>query len=1681
MEVIIPSESMIVPAAPTAQPLSSSSSTATRKRLSMLKFIPATVGGDTSIESMLQVEQVEQLHEVFVAEGGSMKALSVRRFIDVLSGILVTAASAHGASSTSPTSTSTPSAGSVGHTARRSNQHSGSVSPRGASLVHTPPASSSSQPINKIRGEVKRWAVAMASTLSAMTGRSSDGDLSARGAAAETTAGGDAGGDDLMMMREKYFVKWSDLTTNLIRAEEHKDGLQDQLLDYRRLPVISRNAPSVVHTFCPSIAIASPVTGKLITAGRDGLVKMWNPYTGAFEKNLYNSGFSWITDVSFSPNENLMYVATSNSQLAVMEFPSGSIVQQYVGSPTEDVAVTSVVNRSTVHTQRFGMLPGECGPRKIHFPNILGISQEEFTERRRVAREGPTFKTVDVKPIVGFVDTTAFCNVVEQHLCVFGTHHGSIGVFDVSEDIRQSSLITGSSIKSIRQLMHTNCHSSSVSALRYMSRSKTLFSGGLDGCLYKIPLDYEVLGDRPVRHNTAEASSGEPLKPILGMDWSERQQVLASYSSDKRIKLWSPMRPEALHVFEALPHDILSIVVIKNTEQFATLTADKMLRIFDLRTFRCIQSVQQSLANEESTGALDNNYVSILKTSVDTGGAITFDSHHSQLVCALKAPIFYSTLGGTTANEAPQTPAPPAAPQPPPQAAAVDRPAAHPGVDGLEPSESFLAQTFPAATAAASLSTFVPPSRPAHGLPVQSVLYNKSTRLLFSVDTDNLLSWNAATGECLNCAEVSRQVQKMDSMLPPSTRSLKVTKASWATSDAARIATGTQSSSFVMWNATGSIALSMMSLPSPLKQADVACLAFRGSYMLATVCNRAHIVEWNIDRVLASGAYQCDKHVMIDVSGDSISAGAIIRDSTAALGTVDSKLFLANFSTMVTHEVDLGGLDDACSSIEEILFLNRNNQCSLLVFLEDGQGLLVSVLERTVLRRLRVFRPGEAKFTATALSVAEDVLVCGDSTGRVRVFRIMAGRSTITATSAAATTTTTLLEWTCKFRLVASFQASYEAVSTIRLCDDLSALVVGSEDGFVKMYLLEDLAACLAGTSAIVTVTHVGNFGETTWNLSDSTSFHKSVLPKQQHRSLHMNDMTSPLSRNITSAPAEDVASEDFLQTVLRTARRKKYSEPLATHKSESPVRQNSPLHPSSPRLPDCVVSPLHSPRAGGGGADRPSTVPTQWPQRPNTVPDSQNLCRELVLFDTTLPLSATMKSTTMTAVMMLPTRPATQSHPTRSRSHSPREHNNDSSNKAQQQLQKQLLLCKTGSTTFCGKDLSLPIPAPPSYSSPQVILERLRGPKLTVKRRAIDAPDVDLGNGKAVKSAQSQSDPTAVAVGKSKCGGGNNTDSPLSSRPIDEGRLSPTMPKLGSSMGTFITALPALDLSAIGTGQQGLRSKAPSNASLNFSGMNQTTEEEDLLWEDSVYEDVAAAPLPLDSGAERVGGDLFSALIHSNGGGGDGVTGGGFSTEEVDNARESTKKLLTQMAQRLDLVCPSGYTEKNFSKKLNKLYRSSNTSHGEKQPTSVERRRGPEGEVHDEHQEVGGGADAVPLIAGGPESQHDVEDVDDDEVAERFLASLRTPQTAKNVAEMHDLIRHYKRNREVGGGRQVANWITRVSSQLHVEKLQIAPPSAIAKTTTMNYSFPATARGLRPAPSLMHDRPPMTPRPTRL
>jgi WD40 repeat protein len=810
-------------------------------------------------------------------------------------------------------------------------------------------------------------------------------------------------------------VSWSDFTGHMLAHGQQRVLSEETSGSYKTLPsasVISsqgsdRRPPRRVayyehtetaHDIPPCCAISSSRRQTLLSGSHDGVVKEWDLHSGAFMRNLYNAGRGWVVGMFFADEQDHdLLVGTSSSHVALCHVTASRsmLVREFIGSADAKGVPSAIPQRSTSHTHRYGFQPGDKGVAKatvdLRDPDL---TQEEFIERWREAVEGPPPANVPVTPIVGMTGMTAFWQV-QGGQCAYGTNAGQVGMFDLTAQIEHfaSSLANegSSSIVASPMALH---HTQFVTSLRHSRRHSVLISGSLDGGIFRHDLDSGL----------TTKTYHENERAVVAMEWCERQQLLCSSAPDGKVRLWSLLRAEPQHVL-SVGSDAISMAIHPGRDQLIVLTAGHQLKIFDLRTMRCLESIDHSDDHKAKRHAVVGAGAAGASTPENRHGVVVHDKTTNQVVTVLKKPIRLQEAGATT---------------------------------GLRSAVT--------AMAGRRLTITRKPAS-AHPSSVISLHWNSNSKTLFSCCRDTISAWDVDTGEHIYASEVAKQFGVLTNGATPGAIVNMSQKSRQST-----LTTLMNNGDFVSWNPLNGHITDYVpnDIWAPSKRNRLptwdfsACVhlpnmiaAAFGQSVFAVPADRAELLRNHADQQAAlnrsanrrpgSPPLTPRKADLIQEHTDPLAARfrtttnvtclAALKGDAIAVGTVSGELYIHNLVTGNTYCVMLEGntkshrmkrprdqhhsdssdgdddLADAATnvtSIETVLWSHREQRA--LVFALQTCG-AVGVFQTSSRQLLGTFSLASTdaphvQFVTAILSVDEGFLIVGDSVGRIHVLDV---------------------------------------------------------------------------------------------------------------------------------------------------------------------------------------------------------------------------------------------------------------------------------------------------------------------------------------------------------------------------------------------------------------------------------------------------------------------------------------------------------------------------------------------------------------------------------------------------------------------------------------------------------------------------------------------------------------------
>lgn len=787
-----------------------------------------------------------------------------------------------------------------------------------------------------------------------------------------------------------------------------------------------------LHTQSADRVLASRVHGCIVTSSKGSVVKLWDSKAGRFMWNLLNLGNSWVLDMHLLHDDQYLFVATSNSELTIVEFPAGVMVQKFRGCTTLVTALTKVIQPATNHIQRFGIKLGECGPHRLQFKEDM--SPDVYQTLRKQAQLSHIEMQYPAKPIEGFVQPTAFCLNVENGMCVFGTEEGAVGCFDLSFDIRRSTILSGANMRPIQVSHIIQAHDPGVRVMGicYCMYTHCVMSCGQDGSVTRVPvilapavseqqrLTPPLTAVPPIsfgRHSTFVV----PRRPIRMSYHCSAARLFVTVHSDRRVLLWNIGRntTDLVHQLPQETEDIVGVAFRSEEQLVATLTADLCIRIYDFRGFRP-RNVIPLTKNHDSNSMEDMATVTIKCSVEDADGCLMFFPGMQRIVCALRGPVMYDSYVPTQATGARSLSKTKVSPSTDDEdegrntrekggySSSGSLPVTHGerqlggcmspplGLDAVGSDDGHHGRRSKRVahrkrtSEARRLQRNVTQQRT-----VVSVVVNRSSLELHTFAGDRWRIWDVLSGTLKKEMNVPRLLGEQQ----PKFRRTVLTSAGWTTEANTRILAGARGGNVVTLDAAAGVVVHAEALIQEsrvnrdLIDTDVHVVVNHGTRTFICGGRTCCVRRYMPNVVHVNGVEDFNAMSVRLPASTTITSCCVIRDTHFCVGTSDTRLFFfrmvegsAPYYEEVLRDADGGDLE--VGAVVGIFFLNDYNQNLILIVVDTGVIQVLSYLTNRILARFRAFPRHECRIRQAIHHRPSNWLLYGDTRGRVRVLDV---------------------------------------------------------------------------------------------------------------------------------------------------------------------------------------------------------------------------------------------------------------------------------------------------------------------------------------------------------------------------------------------------------------------------------------------------------------------------------------------------------------------------------------------------------------------------------------------------------------------------------------------------------------------------------------------------------------------
>jgi len=173
---------------------------------------------------------------------------------------------------------------------------------------------------------------------------------------------------------------------------------------------------------------------------------------------------------------------------------------------------------------------------------------------------------------------------------IVGDDCGNIALYDVHDKSNETG--AGTVKASSNRITRDKRHSDWVTKVRKYPDLNFMISSSLDGTLKLGELERSRKPNTPTRV-FGETEKHATSKGVYNFTWSSTVKVLASCGLERTVSLWSPYthKPKPVAVLQGHNASVLHVAIHDDGFQLFTCSTDKTLKVWDLRTHKCLQTI----------------------------------------------------------------------------------------------------------------------------------------------------------------------------------------------------------------------------------------------------------------------------------------------------------------------------------------------------------------------------------------------------------------------------------------------------------------------------------------------------------------------------------------------------------------------------------------------------------------------------------------------------------------------------------------------------------------------------------------------------------------------------------------------------------------------------------------------------------------------------------------------------------------------------------------------------------------------------------------------------------------------------------------------------------------------------------------------------------------------------------
>lgn len=414
-------------------------------------------------------------------------------------------------------------------------------------------------------------------------------------------------------------IDWCEFYSFIFLERQGKRKMKENLNAKEFIPIQTKdqNHFSELHDDVVNRIVFDPIFNEYYTLSQS-CVKNWNAKNFKFNFDVHESKAPLI-DCNLFPNRHLLFTLNLNKTIHSFNTKTGTCNVIFKGKK-------SAFGKKS----DFEMLSSGKFSRKKKSTTFKNKKKKKRKKIQKVTKKIPVvilenlFENTTSFSVFNFGSNHASSSIpyssteetqtsIQMHnpntsdMLAVGLQNGMIKLYDISrKKENEFSENSYTPLKPIAVLDKKSQFDGWVTSFAVLNTYKSIFASSLDGNLKLFRGDTLF----PVRSYNYKKTGNKPIHRIA---FSNQLNVLAACGGIKEIQLFNPMIKSHIARLHDLRHSIIDVTFCEDDNLLIGLTQNKVIKIYDVRTFKCLQTlkVKQKGSIQSSIGG-GNNYSAIV-------------------------------------------------------------------------------------------------------------------------------------------------------------------------------------------------------------------------------------------------------------------------------------------------------------------------------------------------------------------------------------------------------------------------------------------------------------------------------------------------------------------------------------------------------------------------------------------------------------------------------------------------------------------------------------------------------------------------------------------------------------------------------------------------------------------------------------------------------------------------------------------------------------------------------------------------------------------------------------------------------------------------------------------------------------------------------------------------------------